>query len=137
MEPIRQVPILLSMPSGEQATAVLPVRSVSREDRWPRAYKPALQLFAAGLLLAPVPLMHIVGPLVMWSLAGALLVRRLSQTSRILQATLQCPKCGGSVDVAEQGEHWPLVTACNDCRWQVQASLRSLGPESGAPPQPV
>lgn len=110
------------MPSGEQGVATLPVRAVSRQDRWPRAYKPALQLFGIGLLLVPVPLMHVVGPLVLWTLAAALLIRRLGQNSRILQATLVCPKCGGSVDVAEQGERWPLQSACNQCRWQVQAT---------------
>lgn len=117
--------------------AAMQVRPVSREDRWPRAFRPALQLTAIGVLLVPVPLLHLAGPLVMWTLACALLVRRLSQTSRILAARLDCPKCGGCVEIAEQGEHWPIVTCCNDCRWQVQATPHLASQESGAPPKSV
>ena len=124
---------MLSMPSGQHGFATLSVRSVGREDRWPRAYKPALQLFAIGWLLVPVPLLHVAGPLLLWGFAAALLVRRLGQTSRVLAVTLACPKCTGDVEVAEQGERWPILTACNACRWQVQLTPHVRSSESGAP----
>lgn len=141
MQPTQDIAVVLDMPSGEQATASLTVAAVTRADRWSRGYKPALQLFGVGLALALVPLMHVLGPLVLWSAAAILLSRRLQQRARILATALACPKCGGRVDVAEQSERWPIDASCDACRWQVRidrAAPRSLGrPETGAPSQRV
>lgn len=139
MTATRDVDVQLELPSGERGPGRVAVVAVSRADHWRRAYRPALQLFAIGAGLALVPLMHLVGPLLLWSTAAILLVRRLGQTSRLRAAQLTCPKCQGRVDVAEQAERWPIETSCDGCRWQVRVTplAPASGRETGAPPQGV
>jgi hypothetical protein len=137
----QDIDVQLELPSGERGQARLAVSAITTADHWSRAYRPALQLFGAGAVLALVPLMHLLGPLVLWSTAGVLLYSRLHQKSRVLAAQLTCPKCAGRVDIADQVEHWPIETACDGCRWQVRVSrLAPLPPgrgETGASAQPL
>ncbi len=113
-----EIGVALELPSGEKGQGRLRVCAVSSTDHWSRAYRPALQLVGVGAVLALVPLMHLLGPLVLWSSAAVLLYTRLNQKSRILAAQLSCPKCGGRVDIADQEERWPVESACDGCRWQ-------------------
>lgn len=113
------VEVELSTPSGEKGRDRLPLEILSDGVRTRRALKSAGTAFAVGAVLIFLPLMHLVGPLVSWSIAVTLLVRRLGERERLLDATVCCPKCGASAPVAAQRLQWPLITVCRGCRWQI------------------
>lgn len=113
-------------PSGEHRQTEVPVAVLTDAQRTSRALRGSGMAFAVGLLLIPIPLMHLIGPLTAWTVAAVLLVRRLGESARVLACQVPCPRCGGDAPIAEQRLQWPLLSACSTCRWEVRVE-----PENG------
>ncbi len=135
------VAIDLSTPTGETGHGRLPVQILADGVRTRRALKAAGTAFGVGLILIFMPLMHLVGPLVSWTVAVTLLVRRLGERERLQDCAVTCPKCGGTAPIAEQRLQWPLMTICRGCRWQITIQPSAPGTlgghETGTPAAPV
>jgi hypothetical protein len=91
--------------------------------------------FAGGVLLLPIPLIHIVGLAFFLTLTG-LAVRRLLSREVLKAASGHCPACGAPgeyfVGIGGRRLSFPIVTSCPRCA--IELTLRPATPAAGAPP---
>ena len=90
---------------------------------------------AGGVLLLPIPLIHIVGLVFFLTLTG-LAVRRLLSREILKGASGHCPACGapGEYFVGFGGRRlsFPIVTSCPQC--SIELTLQPMTPPPGVSP---
>lgn len=90
---------------------------------------------AGGVLLLPIPLIHLVGLVFFLTLTG-LAVRRLLSREILKTATGHCPACGapGEYFAGFGGRRlsFPIVTSCPRCN--IELTLRPATPPPGVSP---
>lgn len=95
--------------------ATLPVEVLSPGARAWRGLKRTALVSGVGLLILPVPLVHLCGAaiaLVAGPIAGVFAWRA---TAVLGSSEVQCPKCAGTLAVPEGLAGWPARLHCKAC----------------------
>ena len=98
----------------------LPVEQLSPRARAWRGAKRTLLVSAIGLLIIPVPLLHLCGvalALVAGPIAG---VFAWKSTALFGAGEVPCPKCGQAVPLTPRLAGWPARVHCQKCGAMVE-----------------
>lgn len=102
------------------ASAELPVQHFSVGMRLWRACKRLGLVSGVGLLLIPVPLMHICGAAVAL-VVGPLAAAWAAKPSACMgECEVACPRCGRPVALSNQNTGWPVRVQCLQCSSMIE-----------------